>query len=68
MLGLNTRSEDYLIIFPTSTQIQVSDVHSHSYGHLGTAICGVSSLLKNRVIERVEAFGMVTDSSKIMTF
>jgi hypothetical protein len=68
MLGLNTRSEDYLIIFPTSTQIQVSDVHNHSYGHLGTAICGVSSLLKNRVIERVEAFGMVTDSSKIMTF
>jgi hypothetical protein len=47
---LNTRSEDHLISFPMPTQTHVFDAHSHIYGHFGTATCGVSGLLKNRVI------------------
>jgi hypothetical protein len=64
----NTRSEAHLLSFSTPTQTHVSDVHSHGYGHFSTATCGVSSLWKNWIIERVGAFGTVTDSSKIMTF
>jgi hypothetical protein len=66
--GLHTRSEYHLLSFPTPTQTHVSDAHSHSYGHFGTATCGVSGLLKNHIIERVGAFGTITDSGKIMTF
>jgi hypothetical protein len=50
------------------THTHVSDAHSHSYDHFGTATCRVSGLLENQVIERVGAFGTVTDSSKTMTF
>jgi hypothetical protein len=50
------------------TQTHVSDAHNHSYGHFGTAMCGVSGLLKNWIIEWVGVFGTVTDSGKIMTF
>jgi hypothetical protein len=53
--GQNTRSENHFLSFPTPTQRHVSDAHSHSYGHFSTATCGVSSLLENWVIERVEA-------------
>jgi hypothetical protein len=66
--GLNTRSEDHLLSFSTPTQTHISDAHSHSYGHFGTATCGVSGLLENRVIERIEAFGTFMDSNKIMIF
>jgi hypothetical protein len=66
--GLNTRYEAHSLIFLTPTQTHVSDAHRHSYGRFGSATCGVSGLLKNRVIERVGAFGTVTDSGKIMTF
>jgi hypothetical protein len=66
--GLNTRSEADLLSFLTPTQTHVFDAHSHGYGHFGTATCGVSSLLKNGIIEWVGALGMVIDSAKIMTF
>jgi hypothetical protein len=66
--GLNTRSEDHLFSFLMATQTHISDAHSHSFGHFGTAMCGVSSLLKNQVIERIGAFGTVMDNGKIMTF
>jgi hypothetical protein len=52
-----------MLRFPTPTQTHVSDTHMHGYGHFGTATCGVSSLLENRIIEWVGAF-----SSKIMAF
>jgi hypothetical protein len=32
----------------------IFDAHSHSYGHFHSAMCGVSGLLENRVIEEVE--------------
>jgi hypothetical protein len=66
--GLNTRSEDHLLSFLTPTQTHISDIHSHGYGHFGTATCGVRGLLKNRIIERAGAFATITDSGKIMTF
>jgi hypothetical protein len=66
--GLNTRSEYHLPSFPMPPETHVSDAHIHGYGHFGTTTCGVSGLLENRVIEQVGAFGMITDSSKIMTF
>jgi hypothetical protein len=66
--GLNTRSKAHLFSFLTPTQTHVSDAHNHSYGHFGTAMCGVSGLLKNWIIEWVGVFGTVTDSGKIMTF
>jgi hypothetical protein len=31
------------------TQTHISDTHSHGYSHFGTAMCGVSSLLENRL-------------------
>jgi hypothetical protein len=66
--GLNTRPEAHFLSFSMRTHTHVSDMHSHSYAHFDTATFGVSGLLKNRVIERVGAFGTVMDSSKIMTF
>jgi hypothetical protein len=66
--GVNTDSEDHLLNFTTPTNTQVSDAHSHGYGHFGKSTCGVSGLLKNRVHERVEAFGTAMSSGKIMTF
>jgi hypothetical protein len=65
--SLNRKSEDHFLSFPKPPQLHVSDAHSHSYGHFGTATCGVSGLLENWVIERVEAFGTFTDSGKIRT-
>jgi hypothetical protein len=64
----NKRSEAHLLSFPTPTQRHISHSNGHSYGHFGTTTCGVSGLLKNRIIERVGAFGMVRDSGKITTF
>jgi hypothetical protein len=66
--GLNKRSNDHFLSFPTPTQIHISDAHSHSYGHFSTATCGASGLLENRVIERIEVFGTFMNSTKIMTF
>jgi hypothetical protein len=66
--GLNTISEDHFLSFPTPTQAHVSDAHNHGYGYFSTATCGVSGLLKNRIIERVGAFGTIMDNGKIMTF
>jgi hypothetical protein len=66
--GLNTRSEDHLLSFSTSPQTHVSNAHNHGYGHFGIATCRVSSVLENRVIERVGDFGTITDNSKITTF
>jgi hypothetical protein len=66
--GLNTRSEDHLLRFSTPRQTHISDTHSHGYGHFGTAMCGVSRLLKNQVIKRVGAFGTITDNDKFTTF
>jgi hypothetical protein len=57
-----------MLSFPTLTHTQVSDAHSHGYGHFGTTTCGVSGLLKNQIIERVGAFGTVMDRGNIMTF
>jgi hypothetical protein len=59
---MNTRSEAHLLRFLTPTQTHVSNAHRHGYGHFSTATCGVSSLLKNWIIERVGAFGMIMDS------
>jgi hypothetical protein len=39
-------SEGHLLIFSMPTHTHVSDTHRHSYGHFGTATCGVSSLLE----------------------
>jgi hypothetical protein len=50
------------------THTHVSDTDIHGYGYFGTAKCGVSSLLRNKVHERVEAFGMVTNSGEMTTF
>jgi hypothetical protein len=66
--GVNIDSEGHLFRFSTPTHTHVSDVHSHGYGHFGTATCGVSDLLKNRINKRVETFDTVTGSGKIMTF
>jgi hypothetical protein len=66
--GLNTRSEYYLLSFPTLTLTHISYAHSHVYDHFGTATCGVCGLLENRIIERDGAFGTVRNNIKIMTF
>jgi hypothetical protein len=66
--GLNTKSEAHLLRFPTPIETHVSDADSHVHGHFVTATCGVSGLLKNRVIERIGAFGSVTDIGNITTF
>jgi hypothetical protein len=66
--GLNTRSEDHLLSFSMPPQTHIPNAHSHGYGHFSTATRRVSGLLENRVIERVGAFGTITDSGKIMTF
>jgi hypothetical protein len=65
--GLHTRSEDHLLSFPTPIQTHVSDTHSHGYDHFGTAMCGVSGLLQNRVNERIDTFGTIMDSGQIVT-
>jgi hypothetical protein len=44
--GLNMDSVDHLLSFLTPTHTHVSGAHSHSYGHFGTATCGVSGLLE----------------------
>jgi hypothetical protein len=46
--GQNTWSEDHLLSFPMPTQTHISDMHSHGYGHFGTATCGVRDLLKRK--------------------
>jgi hypothetical protein len=65
--GLHTRSEDHLLSFLTSRQTHISDTHSHGYGYFGTATCGVSGLLWNRVNERIDTFGTIMDSGQIVT-
>jgi hypothetical protein len=65
--GLHTRFEDHLLSFPTPTQTHISDVHSHGYGRFGTATCGVTGLLRNRVNERIDTFGTIMDSGQIAT-
>jgi hypothetical protein len=41
--------------------------YSLSYGHFGTATCGFSDSLENRINKQVGAFGTLMDSEKIMT-
>jgi hypothetical protein len=65
--GLHKISEDHLLSFPTPTQTHVSNAHSHSCGRFGTATCGVSGLLWNRVNERIDTFGTIMDSGWIAT-
>jgi hypothetical protein len=61
--GINIRSEDHSLSFSAPTQTHISDTHSNGYGYFSTTTCGVSGSLKNWVIGRVGAFGMVTDSA-----
>jgi hypothetical protein len=39
--------------------MHIYDAHNHGYGHFGTAMCGVSDLLENWVIERVEVLAQL---------
>jgi hypothetical protein len=66
--GVNTDSEGQFLSFPTPTHTYVSDAHSYSYVHFGTAACGVSGLLEIGFTNKLETLGMVTDSVKVMTF
>jgi hypothetical protein len=63
--GLHTRSEDHFLSFLTHTQTHVSDAHSHGYGYFSTATCGVSSLLKNRVMEWVEVLAQLRTAIRL---
>jgi hypothetical protein len=63
--GLHTRSEDHFLSFPTPMQTHISDDHSHSYGHFGTATCRVSSLLEIRVIEQVEVLAQLRTALRL---
>jgi hypothetical protein len=63
--GLHTRYEDHLPNFPTPTQTHIFVAHSHGYGHFGTATCGVSSLLENRVIEGVEVLAQLRTAIRL---
>jgi hypothetical protein len=65
--GLAHISEVYLLSFPIPTQAHFYDTQSNGYGHFGTATCGVSGSLQNRVNERIESFGTLSDSADIMT-
>jgi hypothetical protein len=65
--GLHTRYEDHFLIFPTPTETHISDAHNYGYGHFGTATCGVSGLLQNRVNEQIDTFGTIMDSGQIAT-
>jgi hypothetical protein len=63
--GLRTRSEHHILSFLTPTQTHISNAHSHGYGHFGTAMYGVSGLLENRVIERVEVLAQLQTAVRL---
>jgi hypothetical protein len=50
---VNTDSEAHFLSFPMPTHTHVSNTHSHSYGHFGTATCGVSGLLEIGFTDRL---------------
>jgi hypothetical protein len=42
--GVNTDSEDHLLIFPTPIHTHIFSNHSNGYGHLNIATCGVQQI------------------------
>jgi hypothetical protein len=66
--GLNTRSEAHFLSFPTPTQTNISNTHSHSYGHFRTAACGVSGLLKIRLSNGLEPLARLRTTVRLWLF
>jgi hypothetical protein len=59
--GLNTDSVTNVLRFQTPT-------HTHVFGHLKTATCGVPRIAEIWISQWFEAFNMVTDCGEIKTF